>query len=486
MQSSDMAPLTAWLPAHSDKDFDLVVKIVGPGASTLLKEWSPIAQFLLDRGFAVMAQSGRLNGDFGDGVLRIRIAARTFYSMGDGCDVIVHLGEHVPAFWRFGLQPGSVFLWESPTDPRLYPSLPEGVVPYHVPLSVLCTPYGEGVTGKGFAALGALLQLLGIQEEALPRLTAAAAAPRSFAAGWDYARRVLEKHDAYSLPLFSTADAPCQVLLSPHQAIMTGFAASACECGEACSGELNESAAQWITRHAGMADAIVSVLESDKHPGVQAYRGPQGRMVVLLRGDDAAIASCLNGFEAPRVFVAADILDALKLVIAGSNLLHRGQSEGVGILIEETVARRQQSVDIRSLVDMIRRGGAVGADTAVPYQPDPLAATVDREEGTEADVGFVTWGAAQGVVRDAIALCRNFGLRVAGLYPKIIVPFPKEELESFARTVKRIVLVESNRTHGYEERLRAACSFPASVLTPPLGQALTPMDIFLRESLGAV
>jgi pyruvate:ferredoxin oxidoreductase-like protein len=481
-----MAPLTAWLPAHSDQDFDLVVKIVGPGASAFLKNWSPIAQCLIDRGFAVMAQSGKLNGDSGDNVLHIRIAARTFYSMGDGCDVLMYLNEHVPEFRRFGLQPGSVFLWERPTDPQEYPILPEGVVSYHIPLSVLCAPCGEGVTGKGFAALGALLQLLGIQEEALPGLTAAAAAPRSFAAGWDYARRVIEKHDAYALPQSPAHVAPGQVLLTPHQAIMLGFAVSACECGKACSGELNESAGQWVTRHTGMAGAIVSVLESNSQPGVQAYRGPQGKVIAVLQGDASSIATCLDAFTAPRVFVAPDISDALGLLLAGHALIRDGLSDGVGVLIEETVARRQQSVEIRSLVDRIHRGSTVLADTAAPYQPDPVTAMVDREEGTEADVGFVAWGAAQGVVRDAVKLCRNFGLNVASLYPKVIVPFPQEELESFARTVNRVVLVESSRTHGYEERLRAACSFPARVLTPPPGQALTPMDIFLREGLGAV
>ena len=74
MKSGDMSPLTAWLPARSNQDFDLIVEIAGPGASALLTAWAPIAQFLIDRGFVVMAQSRRLNGDFGDFVLRLRIA----------------------------------------------------------------------------------------------------------------------------------------------------------------------------------------------------------------------------------------------------------------------------------------------------------------------------------------------------------------------------------------------------------------------------
>jgi pyruvate/2-oxoacid:ferredoxin oxidoreductase alpha subunit len=92
----------------------------------------------------------------------------------------------------------------------------------------------------------------------------------------------------------------------------------------------------------------------------------------------------------------------------------------------------------------------------------------------------------QGVVRDAVALCRSFGLRVAGLYPKLIVPFSYEDMESFAKTVGRVVLVESGQTQGYWDRLRATFSFEPAVLSPQPGKSLTPMDIFLREGLGAL
>jgi hypothetical protein len=481
-----MAPLTAWLPTHSNQDFDLVVKIVGPGASFLLKEWSPIAQFLIDRGFVVMAQGGRLDGDSGDFVMRLRIATQPFYSMGHGCDVVVHLGDNVPDFRRFNLQPGSVLLWEPPIEPRLYPVLPVGVIAYAIPLTDLSTHDAEGLPGKGTAALGALLQLLGIPQESLHRFFSSTKAPQSFAAGADFARRTLTKHDAYSLPLSMTNETRDRMLMTPEQAIMVGFAASSCECGTTCETELVQSPAQWITRHTEMAGGMVSVLESDRHPGMQAYRGPQGKVMALLRGDDSSIATCLNDFKASRVFVAADIPDALKLVIAGHDLIRSGQSDGVGVLIEDTLALRHQSVDIGALSNMIRRGNVPVRDTTSLCGHEGLEARAERDGDPEADVGFVAWGAAQGVVRDAVALCRSFGLRVAGLYPKRIVPFSNEEMESFAKTVGRVVLVESGQTQGYWGRLRAAFSFEPAVLTPQPGHSLTPMDIFLREGLGAV
>lgn len=480
-----MAPLTAWLPARPNQDFDLVVNIVGPGASVLLKEWAPLAQSLTHQGLSVMAQSERLNGEFDDFVLHIRLAAHPFYSMGHGCDVLVHLSDTVPEFRRFGLQPGSVLLWQPPEEQRSHPIVPEGVIAYQIPLNDLCLQHGEGLPGKGLAALGALLHLLGVSDESLRRCTPLFSAPQSFAGGVDFARHSIEKRDAYSLPL-SVTEERSRMMLTPEQAILLGYAVSSCECGTTCEEELVEAPAQWIARHTGMAGAIVSVLESDRHPGVQAYRGPHGKVIALLRGDDSAIASCLNGFVTPRIFVAADIPDALGLLIAGHDLIRRGLSDGVAVLIEETLALRHQSVDLSAVQELLRRRGAGALDAVMTLQPDLPDSPLEGDGEIEAEVGFVAWGAAQGVVRDAVGLCRSFGLRVAGLYPKRIVPFPQDEVETFAHSVNRAVLVESNPAHGFGDWLRASCSLKPTALTPMPGKSLTPMDIFLREGLGAL
>jgi hypothetical protein len=486
MQSSDMAPLTAWLPARSSQDFDLIVKLVGPCMSTFLKEWLPVSRFLVDRGFAVIAQGERLDVEAGDFILSLRIASRTFYSIGHGCDVFVHVGDTVPEFWRFGLQPGSVLLWEPPRAAGQGPILPEGIIVYPVPLTDLCARYGEGASAKGFCALGALLYLLGLSEESLRHLSSLVKAPLSFAVGSDFARNAIEKRDGYSLPLLSTDDAQRGMVLTPEQAILLGCAVGSCECRTACEKELAASPVQWTARHLDSAGAMVSVLESDGHPGVQAYQGSKGKVLALLRGDDSSIASCLNGFTAPRVFVAADIPDAFNLVIAGHDLIRTGLSDGVGILIEETIALRHQTVEIRSLLDMVRRVHTLVSPSAIRSGQERSILLSERDGDTEADVGFVAWGAAQGVVRDAVALCRSFGLRVAGFYPKQIVPFSYEDMESFAKSVGRVVLVDSDHARGYWDRLRESFSFEPATVAPELGRSLTPMDIFLREGLGTV
>jgi len=479
-----MAPFTAWLPARPNQDFDLIIKIVGVAASGLMNDWTYIAQSLIRNGLWVMTQRGRLNREFGDFVLNIRLATRPFYSIGDGCDVLVHLSDTTPEWLNFGLQPGSVLLWEPPVAQRIRPTLPEGVIAYPVPLTHLCPQNGEGVAGKGLVALGALLHLLGVPEATLYRWTPLLSSPRSFAVGHDYARHDLEKRDAYSLPS-ATVQAQQGMLLSPEQSILLGYAASACECQRACDAELISSPHRWTAKHLRIAGSMVSVLESDRHPGVQAYRGPQGKVMALLRGDDSAIASCLNGFKAPHVFVAADIADAFGLLISGHDLIRSGLSDGVGILIEESIAVQHQTVRAGSMVDMMRHGHAV-TPSPTGLEHGPFLSTARRDGDDDADVGFVAWGAAQGVVRDAVALCRSFGLRVAGFYPKRLVPFSHEDMTSFAKTVGHVVIVESGSTQGYWDRLRPGFSCDYTVLSPLPGESLTPMDIYLREGLGAV
>ena len=468
-----MAPLTAWLPAHPHQDFDLVIKIMGPLSSKFMRDWSLIAQSFTMKGLSIITQSGRVCGAFSDPQLHIRITDRPVYSMGYGCDVFVQLSQTVADSWSLGLhlQPGSVLLYEPDPVRRWHVCLPEGVISYPVALKDLCLQDEEGLQGRALAALGVLLHLLGVPEESLLQLAPTLSAPKTFTAGVVFARSNIEKRDAYSLPFVRTETRPA-IMLSSEQAILLGYAVSSCDCGSSCDAKLVASPVEWTADHLGLARSMVSVLESDEHPGLQAYRGPQGKVMALLRGNDSAIASWLKGFQSPAVFVAADIADVLSFLLAGEDLIQTGRSDGVEVLIQDDIAFQYQTIEVRFLIDMLRRHHrAIGR--------------AERDGDADADVGFMAWGAAQGVVRDAVALCRSFGLRVAGLYPKRIVPFSNEDMESFAKSVGRVVVVESGQTQGYWDRLLPNLSFEFSVLTPEPSQSLTPMDIFLRERLGS-
>jgi pyruvate/2-oxoacid:ferredoxin oxidoreductase alpha subunit len=98
-----------------------------------------------------------------------------------------------------------------------------------------------------------------------------------------------------------------------------------------------------------------------------------------------------------------------------------------------------------------------------------------------ADVGFVAWGSTQGAVREAIGLCRKFGMNVAALYPKFLWPLPSEELKAFATTVKQLVVVEPNRMGNLIRLIHAATALRPLQIVPEVGQQLNLMDIFLKE-----
>jgi len=479
-----MAPFSAWLPAHPNQDFDLTVKIVGSSASGLLDELAPIAQALILHGCQVMVQTGRLNGGSGHLVLRLRIASRPFYSMGHGCDVVVYLDQDPLEFWRFGLQPGSVLVWEPPEQLRLHPLLPDGIIVYPVPLRELNAQYSQDTGGKGFVAMGVLAQLLSFSEEARRVCLKSLSAPRLFDSGYQFASRSLVKHDIYSLPLATRGDA--RIVLSPKNAMKLGFAASHCESGTDCAGELERSPTQWIARHLAMADKMVSVLHSQKFPKVQAYRGPYGKVFALFRGDDASILSSLNNCSDPRILVAADAVDALRLLVVGHRLIEANRAGVVGVVVEEALTARLESVGVGALA-AARSGKKADAADGIDGAEEDGTATMraEREGEDDAEVGFIAWGATQGVVRDALTLCRNLGMSVAALYPKQIVPLPVAQLESFAGTVRRVVVVESGQTRTHADCIEGACSFRPSVVMPDKGTALTAMDLFMREDLGA-
>lgn len=402
-----MAPFTAWRPARPNQDVDLIIKIVGAAASGLVKDWAVIAQSLIRKGLSIALERGRVDSDRDTFVHTIRLATKPFYSMGSGCDVLVDLAGKDPEWRRLGLQPGSVLIWEPAPDDRMHVFLHQGVVAYPIPLTELTRNHAERFHGEAFAALGVPLHLLGVPESTLCRWTPSLSAPRSFTAGHDYARQYVEKRDVYALPSL-TADLQRGMFLSAEKAILLGFAESACKDRKACETELITTPWQWSTRHLDCAHSMVSVLESQWHPGVRAYRGPEGKVMVFSRSGDAALGSCLNDFKVSHLFVAANIADALRLTLLGHDLIRTGVSNGVGIVIEDALTRQQHTVEIRSLVDRTRQ-----RHVAQSCARDGGLPPCERDGDDEADVGYVAWGAAQGVVRDAVRLCRSFGLRVA-------------------------------------------------------------------------
>jgi len=203
----------------------------------------------------------------------------------------------------------------------------------------------------------------------------------------------------------------------------------------------------------------------------------------LFRSRDLPDLLARQGLLPALVLVAADMLDAIMLMRLAREAARTGTTDA-WVMLDEALESRQQTVPVEAVAGLVEawrpRAGRPVPTSSEPWRPQ---AEQDGEDG--ATVGYVAWGTAQGPVREALALCRGFGLRVAALFPKVLWPPPVREVEAFAGTVDRLVVVEPARTGAYAGFLRRWTSRPLSSVMPQPGRPLTAMDLFMREGLGA-
>jgi len=67
----------------------------------------------------------------------------------------------------------------------------------------------------------------------------------------------------------------------------------------------------------------------------------------------------------------------------------------------------------------------------------------DHQEG--ATLGVIAWGSTIGTAREAIKLARAEGVKVAGLYPKLVWPLPVKAMEAFGKKYPKILVPEINK-----------------------------------------
>jgi len=88
-----------------------------------------------------------------------------------------------------------------------------------------------------------------------------------------------------------------------------------------------------------------------------------------------------------------------------------------------------------------------------------------RLEGpSDAEVTLIGWGSTKGVIREAIALLDEKGIRANHLQIKYLYPFHVTEVSKILRGTKRTVCVEVNYTGQFARHLRAETGFSVADL----------------------
>lgn len=108
---------------------------------------------------------------------------------------------------------------------------------------------------------------------------------------------------------------------------------------------------------------------------------------------------------------------------------------------------------------------------------------VEREGPARAEVGIISWGSTQGAVREAAQRFRQIGSDVAALYPKLLWPLPVKALETFAASVKKVVVVEANKQGQLASMIRACTRIETDLIQTYNGVPISPWDIFGKEGL---
>ncbi|MBI5192398.1 MAG: 2-oxoacid:acceptor oxidoreductase subunit alpha [Nitrospirae bacterium] len=102
---------------------------------------------------------------------------------------------------------------------------------------------------------------------------------------------------------------------------------------------------------------------------------------------------------------------------------------------------------------------------------------VEREGDSDADVGIISWGLTQSVVKEAVQRLRAKGLKVAALYPKMLWPLPVKAIESFSASVNKVLVPEANYQGQLAELISAKTSVKPVKFNVFRGEPFIPAEI---------
>ncbi len=94
------------------------------------------------------------------------------------------------------------------------------------------------------------------------------------------------------------------------------------------------------------------------------------------------------------------------------------------------------------------------------------------------EIGIISWGSTEGVVREAVQMAVDKGYSVGALHPKILYPQPLAKLSTFIKGCKRIIIPEVNFTGQFATLLRKRFAYDFIQLNKCIGLPFTPKEIY--------
>jgi 2-oxoglutarate ferredoxin oxidoreductase subunit alpha len=103
-----------------------------------------------------------------------------------------------------------------------------------------------------------------------------------------------------------------------------------------------------------------------------------------------------------------------------------------------------------------------------------------RFGAAEPEIGVIGWGSTEGAVREAVADAQVSGVFAAGLYPISLNPLPDNEIMSFVKPLRKIIVAEANYTGQLASILRSKYGIETDRLNRYDGLPLTADEVRSR------
>lgn len=102
---------------------------------------------------------------------------------------------------------------------------------------------------------------------------------------------------------------------------------------------------------------------------------------------------------------------------------------------------------------------------------------VSRFGHEEPEMGIIGWGSSEGVVKEAVLKANAMGLKIAGLYPRLLCPLPEQKIEEFLKPLKKVIVPELNATGQLAGLLASKFNIPMIKLNKATGEPFYTEDI---------